>query len=114
MTDRAIRIVIVGAGPSAFYTAGALVKQSDLEVRIDMFDRLPAPYGLVRYGVAPDHQNIKAVSRLYEKTATHDRVRFFGCVEFGKHITLDTLRPHYDMIVFAVGAEVALLQRAGL
>lgn len=105
MTDRAIRIVIVGAGPSAFYTAGALVKQSDLEVRIDMFDRLPAPYGLVRYGVAPDHQNIKAVSRLYEKTATHDRVRFFGCVEFGKHITLDTLRPHYDMIVFAVGAQ---------
>ena len=91
---------IIGAGPSAFYAAAALIKQEDVEVRVDLFDRLPAPYGLVRYGVAPDHQRIKSVAALYEKTASDPRVRFFGCVEFGKHITIDNLRPLYDMVVF--------------
>lgn len=105
MSERAVRIAIVGAGPSAYYAAAALIKQEDVDVRVDMFDRLPAPYGLVRYGVAPDHQNIKAVARMYEKTASDERVRFFGCVEFGKHMTLDDLRPLYDMVVFAVGAQ---------
>lgn len=105
MSERAVRIAIIGAGPSAFYAAGALIKQEDVDVRVDMFDRMPAPYGLVRYGVAPDHPNIKAVARLYEKTASDERVRFFGCVEFGRHISLDDLRPLYDMVVFAVGAQ---------
>ncbi len=101
----AVRIAIIGAGPSAFYAAAALIKQEDVDVRVDLFDRLPAPYGLVRYGVAPDHQRIKSVANLYEKTAQDPRVRFFGCVNFGTHITLDSLRPCYDMVVFATGAQ---------
>ncbi|MCC7509955.1 MAG: FAD-dependent oxidoreductase [Planctomycetes bacterium] len=101
----AVRIAIIGAGPSAFYAAAALIKQEDVEVRVDLFDRLPAPYGLVRYGVAPDHPKIKSVANLYEKTAQDPRVRFFGGVEFGKHITMDNLRPYYDMLVFATGAQ---------
>ncbi|MCB9895447.1 MAG: FAD-dependent oxidoreductase [Planctomycetes bacterium] len=105
MPDRAVRIAIIGAGPSAFYAAAALIKQTDVEVRVDIFDRLFAPYGLVRYGVAPDHPRIKSVAALYEKTAMDERVRFFGCVEFGKHITLDDLRPLYDQVVFATGAQ---------
>jgi len=105
MPERAVRIAIIGAGPSAYYAAAALIGQEDVEVRVDMFDRLPAPYGLVRYGVAPDHQRIKSVAALYEKTANDPRVRFFGCVEFGKHITIDSLRPLYDMLVFATGAQ---------
>jgi ferredoxin/flavodoxin---NADP+ reductase len=101
----AVRIAIIGAGPSAFYAAAALIKQEDVDVRVDLFDRLPAPYGLVRYGVAPDHQRIKSVAGLYEKTALDPRVRFFGCVKFGEHLTLDSLRPCYDMVVFATGAQ---------
>ena len=101
----AVRIAIIGAGPSAFYAAAALIAQKDVEVRVDIFDRLFAPYGLVRYGVAPDHPKIKSVAALYEKTANDPRVRYFGCVEFGKHITLDTLRPLYDQVVFATGAQ---------
>lgn len=105
MSERAVRIAIIGAGPSAFYAAAAMIAQDDVAVRVDMFDRLPAPYGLVRYGVAPDHQRIKSVAALYEKTANDPRVRFFGCVEFGKDVTIDSLRPLYDMIVFATGAQ---------
>ena len=105
MSERAVRIAIIGAGPSAFYAAAALIKQDDVEVRVDIFDRLFAPYGLVRYGVAPDHPRIKSVAALYEKTALDPRVRFFGCVEFGKHMTLDDLRPLYDQVVFATGAQ---------
>ena len=105
MSERAVRIAIIGAGPSAFYAAAALIKQEDVEVRVDIFDRLFAPYGLVRYGVAPDHARIKSVANLYEKTASDPRVRFLGCVEFGKHLTLDDLRPLYDMVVFATGAQ---------
>jgi ferredoxin/flavodoxin---NADP+ reductase len=101
----AVRIAIIGAGPSAFYAAAALIAQKDVEVRVDIFDRLFAPYGLVRYGVAPDHPKIKSVAALYEKTALDPRVRVFGCVEFGKHITLDDLRPLYDQVVFATGAQ---------
>jgi ferredoxin/flavodoxin---NADP+ reductase len=101
----AFNIAIIGAGPSAFYAAAALIGQDDVDVRVDIFDRLTAPYGLVRYGVAPDHQRIKAVANLYEKTALDERVRFFGGVDFGTHITLDDLRPMYDMVVFATGAQ---------
>jgi len=98
-------IAIIGAGPSAFYAAAALIGQDDVSVKVDLFDRLSAPYGLVRYGVAPDHQRIKSVANLYEKTALDPRVRFFGGVDFGTHVTLDDLRPMYDMVVFATGAQ---------
>src|SRR3712207_9108328 len=83
-TEQPLRVAIVGSGPSGFYAAGHLLKcksHPDLNVQVDMFDRLPTPWGLVRGGVAPDHPNIKAVSRVYEKTAEHPEFRFFGNVE---------------------------------
>ncbi|MHC4840813.1 MAG: FAD-dependent oxidoreductase [Planctomycetota bacterium] len=101
----AVRVAIIGAGPSAFYAAAALIRQKDIDVAVDLFDKLPAPYGLVRYGVAPDHARIKAVANLYEKTALDERVRFFGNVRFGEDLTIDDLRPLYDQIVFATGAQ---------
>jgi ferredoxin--NADP+ reductase len=104
-SERPLRVAIVGAGPSGFYAAGALLKESGLTVNIDFFERLVAPHGLVRYGVAPDHQNIKSVSKVYERTAAEAVVRYFGNVEFGKDISLDELRRHYDQVIFAVGAQ---------
>jgi ferredoxin/flavodoxin---NADP+ reductase len=102
---RPLRIAIIGAGPSGFFAAGALFQQKDLHLSIDMFDRLPAPFGLVRYGVAPDHQKIKSVTKVYERTASDPRFRFFGNVDFGTDITLADLQRHYDRIIFAVGAQ---------
>lgn len=103
--ERPLRIAIVGAGPSGFFAAGALFQQKNVTVEIDMFDRLPAPFGLVRYGVAPDHQKIKSVTKVYERTAANPRFRFFGNVDFGADLTLDELRRHYDRVIFAVGAQ---------
>ncbi len=103
--DRPLRVAIIGAGPSGFYAAGSLLKPKDLSVTVDMFERLPAPHGLVRYGVAPDHQNIKSVSRIYDRTAADARFRFFGHVEFGKDISHDEIRRFYDAVIYAVGAQ---------
>jgi ferredoxin--NADP+ reductase len=102
---RPLRVVIVGSGPSGFYAAEALFRRQDLAVRVDVIDRLPCPYGLVRYGVAPDHQKMKAVIKTYEKTAARPDFRFFGHVELGKDVSVDDLRRCYDQIVYAVGAE---------
>ena len=104
-SSRPVRIAIIGAGPSGFYAAGALLRQKDAHVAIDMFDRLPTPYGLVRYGVAPDHQKIKSVMRVYERTMKDGRVRYFGNVDLGTDITHADLKAHYDQIVYAVGAQ---------
>ncbi len=103
--NRPLRVAIIGAGPSGFYAAGGLLQQTDVVVTVDMFDRLPAPYGLVRYGVAPDHQKIKSVTRIFDRTASSPRFRFFGNIDFGKDITHDDLRQHYDQIIYAVGAQ---------
>jgi ferredoxin/flavodoxin---NADP+ reductase len=103
--QRPLRVAIIGAGPSGFYTAGALLQQPALELSVDLFERLPVPHGLVRYGVAPDHQKIKTVAKIFERTATDARFRFFGYVAFGKDITHADLRRHYDQIVYAVGAQ---------
>ncbi|CAN5613339.1 FAD-dependent oxidoreductase [soil metagenome] len=103
--ERPLRVAIIGAGPAGFYAAGALLQAKDLVVSVDMFDRLPTPHGLVRYGVAPDHQKIKAVSKAYDRTAMHPRFRFFGNITFGKDITHVDLRRHYDQIIYAVGAQ---------
>ncbi|MBI2766485.1 MAG: FAD/NAD(P)-binding protein [Chloroflexi bacterium] len=100
-----LRVAIIGAGPSAFYAADHLLKQEDLNVEIDMFDRLPTPYGLVRAGVAPDHQKIKTVTRAFARTATDPRFRFFGYVEFGRDISLDDIRRYYHQVLFATGAQ---------
>lgn len=102
--ERPLRVAVIGAGPSGFYATAALLG-SDLEVEVDLFDRLPAPFGLVRGGVAPDHQKIKSVVRAYEKTASHPRFRFFGNVRVGADLTLEVLRRHYDQLCFAVGCE---------
>jgi ferredoxin--NADP+ reductase len=103
--ERPVRIAIVGAGPAGFYAAEALLKQKGLVSRIDFFNRLPTPYGLVREGVAPDHQSIKAVTRVYDKLASGDGVRYFGNVTFGSDLSHEDLRRHYDQIVYAVGAQ---------
>lgn len=99
-----LRVAIVGAGPSGFYVAEHLLNQEDLVVEIDMLERLPTPHGLVRGGVAPDHQKIKAVSATYDKIAVHPRFRYYGHVEYGTHLSLDDLRGLYHQIVFTTGA----------
>jgi ferredoxin--NADP+ reductase len=107
-TDEPLRVAIVGSGPSGFYAAGHLLKSKshpDLGVQVDMFDRLPTPWGLVRGGVAPDHPNIKAVSRVYEKTAEHPEFRFYGNVELGRDISHDDLTSRYHAVIYAVGAQ---------
>jgi len=100
-----LRVAIIGAGPSGFYVAEHLLQQQDYVVEIDLFDRLPTPYGLVRGGVAPDHQKIKSVTKIYEKTAQHPRVRFYGGVEFGTHLSLSSCRRLYHQIVYTTGAQ---------
>jgi ferredoxin--NADP+ reductase len=104
-SERPLCVAIVGSGPSGFYAADALLKAPGLSVRVDVFDRLPTPYGLVRGGVAPDHQKIKAVIAVYEKLALDPRVRFFGNVKLGRDVSVDDLRARYDQLVYAVGCE---------
>jgi ferredoxin--NADP+ reductase len=102
---RPLRVAIVGAGPAGFYAAEALLKQKDLVLTIDFFNRFPTPFGLVREGVAPDHQSIKAVTRVYDKIAADPRVRYFGNVTFGTDLHHEDLKQLYDQIVYAVGAQ---------
>jgi ferredoxin--NADP+ reductase len=97
-------VAIVGSGPAGFYAAEALYK-ADIAVRVDVFDRLPTPYGLVRAGVAPDHQKLKSVIRVYEKLAGDERFGFLGNVTVGRDVSVEELRQHYDAIVVTSGAE---------
>ena len=99
-------VAIIGSGPAGFYAAEGLQKQFGDAVRIDLIDRLPVPYGLIRSGVAPDHQSIKAVSRRYEKVALGDGVRFLGNVMIGRDLAVDELRALYDAVILATGAPV--------
>jgi len=99
------RIAIIGSGPSGFYAADHLLKQKDQEIYVDMYDRLPTPFGLVRGGVAPDHAKIKSVTKLYTRIAGNDRFTFYGNVEFGKDVTRADLAKHYHAIIYAVGAQ---------
>jgi ferredoxin--NADP+ reductase len=106
--DNPLRVAVIGSGPAGFYAAGHVLKNKthpDVVAQVDMYDRLPTPWGLVRAGVAPDHPNIKAVSRVYEKTAAHAEFRFFGNVEFGRDIHQDDLTSRYHAVVYAVGAQ---------
>ncbi|MBX7515445.1 FAD-dependent oxidoreductase [Qipengyuania sp. GH38] len=97
-------IAIIGSGPAGYYTAEAAGKQWEDDARIDVFDKLPVPYGLIRTGVAPDHQSIKGVARRYEKTALSDNVRFVGNVTVGNDISVAELQDLYDAVIFATGA----------
>lgn len=97
-------IAIIGSGPAGYYTAEAALKQWGDDVRIDMFDRLPVPYGLIRSGVAPDHQSIKAVSKRYEAVSLSDNVRFLGNVSIGPDVSIAELESLYDAVVLATGA----------
>ncbi|WP_100261119.1 FAD-dependent oxidoreductase [Qipengyuania seohaensis] len=97
-------IAIIGSGPAGYYTAEAAGKQWEDEARIDVFDKLPVPYGLIRTGVAPDHQSIKGVARRYEKTALSENVRFVGNVTVGEDVSVPELQELYDAIIFATGA----------
>ncbi|MFW2449266.1 FAD-dependent oxidoreductase [Erythrobacter sp. A30-3] len=97
-------IAIVGSGPAGYYTAEAAVKKWGEEARIDVFDMLPVPFGLIRTGVAPDHQSIKGVSRRYEKTAIGDTVRFVGNIAIGRDVSIEELQSLYDAVILATGA----------
>ena len=97
-----LRVAVVGSGPAGFYAASNLLTNG---AEVDMFERLPTPWGLVRLGVAPDHPNIKAVSRVFEKVAQRPGFRFFGNVEIGRHLSADELRQHYHAVVWSVGAQ---------
>ena len=100
-----LRVAVVGSGPAGFYAAAALLASDDPQVEVDVIERLPTPWGLVRLGVAPDHPNIKAVSRAFEKTALQPGFRFFGNVEVGRDVTPAELEEVYDAVVYAVGAQ---------
>lgn len=95
---------IVGSGPAGFYTAEALAKAYGEQARIDIIDRYPVPYGLIRFGVAPDHQSLKAVSKRYDQVAEGGTVEFVGNVEVGKDVSADKLRGMYDAVILAIGA----------
>jgi len=99
-----MRVAIVGSGPAGFYAAEHLLKREDAAVEVDMFDRLPTPFGLVRAGVAPDHPKIKSVIRVYEKTAAREGFRFFGNVDVGRDVTVAELSERYDAVVHAYGS----------
>jgi ferredoxin--NADP+ reductase len=100
-----LRVAVVGSGPAGFYAADALLKSEEPMVEVDVLDRLPTPWGLVRLGVAPDHENIKAVSRAFEKTASRPGFRFFGNVEVGSTVSHEELLRLYDAVVYTVGAQ---------
>jgi ferredoxin--NADP+ reductase len=104
--DSPIRVAVIGSGPAGFYAAGHLLKDSAGSVEVDMLERLPTPWGLVRSGVAPDHPKIKSVSRVYEKTAEHPSFRFFGNLCFGEDVSREDLLAHYHAIVYATGAAI--------
>jgi ferredoxin--NADP+ reductase len=104
----AYKIAIVGAGPSGYFTAQALqnLETEDRTFAIDMIERLPTPWGLVRSGVAPDHPKIKSVSKVFEKIASHPKFRLFGNIELGKEVSLSELKSKYDAVVIATGSSI--------
>jgi len=99
-----LRVAIVGSGPAGFYAAGQLLTAKDLHAEVEMFDKLATPWGLVRAGVAPDHPNIKAVTRVYEKTAKREGFRFHGNVEVGKDVSHEELAAHHHAVIYATGS----------
>src|ERR1700752_144608 len=106
---RTLEIAVIGSGPAGLYTAEALIKQAAAldqprQVRVDVLDRLPTPYGLVRYGVAPDHKSIKSIAEYLRGVLEHDGVNFVGGVHLGDDVTREELLASYDAVVYATGA----------
>jgi ferredoxin--NADP+ reductase len=101
-----LKVAVVGAGPAGFYSAAQLLSGKAIQgdVRVDLFDRLPTPYGLVRFGVAPDHPKIKSVTRVYDTVAAKDGFRFFGGVQIGEHLQHQELMDRYDAVIYTTGA----------
>jgi ferredoxin/flavodoxin---NADP+ reductase len=110
--ERPLRVAIVGSGPAGFYAAGQLLADKERTIEVDLLERLPTPWGLVRGGVAPDHPKIKSVSRVYEKIARRPGFRFFGNVEVGTYVSVQELRDWYDAVIYAVGT--AADRRSGI
>ncbi len=107
MADSApLRAAIIGAGPAGFYAAGQLLAIGEPQFAVDLLDRLPTPYGLVRSGVAPDHPKIKSVTRAYDKTSEHERFRFFGHVEFGRDLSRRQLLERYHVVLYTLGTSI--------
>jgi ferredoxin--NADP+ reductase len=104
LPGRPLRVAVVGAGPAGIYAADALAGQDDVPVAVDLIDRLPTPFGLVRHGIAPDHLKMRALRETLHHTLDHDRVRFVGNVEIGTDLALDELRRHVDAVVYTYGA----------
>src|SRR6476620_5875087 len=110
---RPYHVAIVGSGPSGYFAAASLLKFADAaegsgqsrDVRVDMLEMLPTPWGLVRSGVAPDHPKIKTISAQFEKTALDPRFRFFGNIVVGDHVRAGELAERYDAVIYAVGAQ---------
>lgn len=100
-----LHVVLVGSGPSSFFAAEALLAADEPSVRVDVLERLPTPWGLVRSGVAPDHPKIKSVAEKFEETAAHERFRWYGNVDLGVDVTREELLEHYDAVIYAVGAQ---------
>jgi ferredoxin--NADP+ reductase len=103
-SEQPLRVAVIGSGPAGFYVTQHLFQQKELAVEVDMFDRLPTPFGLVRFGVAPDHPKIKSVTAVYEKQAARPEFRFFGDVEYGTDVHLEDLTNRYHQVVFCTGA----------
>lgn len=98
-----MRVAVVGSGPAGIYASDLLVK-SDVDVQIDLFEKMPAPFGLIRYGVAPDHPRIKGIVQSLHNVMEKEEIRFLGNIEVGKDITVEEMREYYDAIIFATGA----------
>src|SRR5947199_9280221 len=103
MSSSPLRVAVIGAGPAGFYTSEHLLKEG---FEVDLIDRLPTPFGLVRAGVAPDHPKIKSVTRVYEKTAARPGFRYFGGVELGRDVSAAELLERYHAVVYAIGTSI--------
>jgi ferredoxin--NADP+ reductase len=104
--DRPLRVAVIGAGPAGIYTAEALTRQDAVPVAVDLVDRLPTPFGLVRHGIAPDHPKMRAIRDTLHRTLDHPDVRFVGNVEIGRDLSLEDLRRHVDAVVYTYGASM--------
>src|SRR5262245_48943121 len=100
VVTNSLQIAVIGTGPAGIYAAEALLKQGGPDIGVDILDRLPTPYGLVRYGVAPDHKSIKSIAKYLQRVLESPGVRFIGCVELGRDITREELLTCYDAVIY--------------